>query len=46
VRAGRLGDASLPSKRTVCMIHPDNSHSVYVVKKFGCREFASTKAVR
>lgn len=34
------GDANLPVKRTVCMIHPDNSPSIYVAKKFGYREFA------
>ena len=36
------GDANLPSKRTVCLIHPDNSPSIYVAKKLGYREFART----
>jgi RimJ/RimL family protein N-acetyltransferase len=36
------GDANLSSKRTVCLIHPDNSPSIYVAKKCGYKEFART----
>jgi RimJ/RimL family protein N-acetyltransferase len=36
------GDANLASKRTVCLIHPDNSPSIYVAKKCGYKEFART----
>ena len=36
------GDAKLKSKSTACLIHPDNSPSIYVAKKFGYSEFART----
>ncbi len=36
------GDARLKSKTTACLIHPDNSPSIYVAKKFGYSEFART----
>jgi RimJ/RimL family protein N-acetyltransferase len=36
------GDANLSLKRTVCLIHPDNSPSIYVAKKCGYKEFART----
>jgi RimJ/RimL family protein N-acetyltransferase len=36
------GDAKLKSKTTACLIHPDNSPSIYVAKKFGYSEFART----
>jgi RimJ/RimL family protein N-acetyltransferase len=36
------GDACLASRRTVCMIHPDNLASIRVAQKCGYREFERT----
>ena len=41
-RADRVGRCQSEIEATACLIHPDNSPSIYVAKKFGYSEFART----